>query len=403
MKTTLPLGSLWRPFALIWRGLTALLAGIAGWITEIVGMRDDSKYGRALRRLVGSCFALMMVLLATTATYAFAETMYYRLDINRFFSDSYYDSQQVSRNVTFYSSFDNGGFVRTIDGKKTLTGVSWIRQPLGNDSLVCYSDGKKRGYFNKFTGEPVIKAKYDHAWVFSDGLASVDDGGQIKFIDAAGKVVIDPKIPFSPTVQGYVFHGGYCAVPGIGTDGVGLIDRQGRWALKPTCLSIESARSLWIVDNGEEKSVLDASLHTVILPVKGRIWIDRDGIGVALDSHVLQRYTMKGELADAFCIGSVEGLTYNSDELRYASSPSYNEEGEYVGDTVSDEPVPVRLSARCKRYEAEVGWYGLMASDGKIVTPPAYRDITAIGYDLYLCKDNNDGGVVLNGRGERVE
>ena len=47
--------------------------------------------------------------------------------------------------------------------------------------FICYSDGKKRGYFNMFTGKPVIEPKYDHAWIFSDGLASVDDGGWIKF------------------------------------------------------------------------------------------------------------------------------------------------------------------------------------------------------------------------------
>ena len=66
------------------------------------------------------------------------------------------------------------------------------------DSLICYSDGKKRGYFNMFTGKPVIEPKYSHAWIFSDGLASVDDGGWIKFIDASGKVVIDPQIPYIP-------------------------------------------------------------------------------------------------------------------------------------------------------------------------------------------------------------
>lgn len=89
----------------------------------------------------------------------------------------------------FYIKYGEDGFVKTVDGETTITGIKWIAKPLGMDSLVCYSDGEKRGYFNKFTGQPVIKPQYDHAWVFSDGLAAVDDDGWIKFIDATGKVV----------------------------------------------------------------------------------------------------------------------------------------------------------------------------------------------------------------------
>ena len=79
--------------------------------------------------------------------------------------------------------------------------------PLGKDTLVCFSDGKKRGYFSKNTGKVIIEPKYDHAWVFSDGLASVDDSGYIKFIDGTGMVVIDQKMPYIPNMEGYVFHG----------------------------------------------------------------------------------------------------------------------------------------------------------------------------------------------------
>ena len=52
MKTKIT--SMKRAFILFWHGLTALLAGIANWFTVILGMRDDSKYGKILRRTVGS-------------------------------------------------------------------------------------------------------------------------------------------------------------------------------------------------------------------------------------------------------------------------------------------------------------------------------------------------------------
>lgn len=56
-----------------------------------------------------------------------------------------------------------------------------------------------------------------------------------------------------------------------------------------------------------------------------------------------------------------------------------------------------------KLYEAEVGWFGLMSSSGKIITPPRYRDITAIGYDLYLCKTDDVRGEILNEKGIKMK
>lgn len=98
---------------------------------------------------------------------------------------SHYDAQYLSRNATYYSrAYQIDGYVETRDGRKTVKGIHWIAKPLGDDSLVCYSMGDRRGYFNMLTGEQAIAPQYRHAWVFSDGLASVDDDGWIKFVDA---------------------------------------------------------------------------------------------------------------------------------------------------------------------------------------------------------------------------
>lgn len=43
-----------------------------------------------------------------------------------------------------------------------------------------------------------------------------------------------------------------------------------------------------------------------------------------------------------------------------------------------------------------------MTADGKVITPPSYSEITAISYDSYLCKDSYSGGIILNGKGERI-
>ena len=55
--------------------------------------------------------------------------------------------------------------------------------------------------------------------------------------------------------------------------------------------------------------------------------------------------------------------------------------------------------ATCLCYEAECDWYGLMSPDGKLLTPPSYISIEAVGKDLYLCKTNYDRGVLLNSKG----
>ena len=93
--------------------------------------------------------------------------------------------------------------------------------------------------------------------------------------------------------------------------------------------------------------------------------------------------SLQGELIDDFLISNVDRLLYDTDEIRYATAKNYNDEGNLTGETAEAEPTPYQKTANCKKYEAELGWYGLMSRSGKVITPPRYCDITAIGYDLY--------------------
>lgn len=60
-----------RAFCLFWHGLTALLVGMVELLYVILGMRDDSKYGKVLRRVVGTCFTLMVLFVTVAMVIAF--------------------------------------------------------------------------------------------------------------------------------------------------------------------------------------------------------------------------------------------------------------------------------------------------------------------------------------------
>ena len=392
-----------RAIILFWKGLTGIIAATAEWFSVILGMRDDSKYGKFIRRIVGGCFATLMLLLTVAALSSCINHFYYKYLANRYYNRSIQAGQYLSRNATYYSSAsETDGYVETRDGKKTVKGIHWISKPLGDDSLVCYSDGKNRGYFNMLTGEIAIKPKYKHAWVFSDGLASVDDNGKIKFIDAKGNVVIDLNIPYITGAEGYVFHNGHCVIHGNKRDKYGLIDKKGKWMLKAEYDAIYPMDSFFIVSKGGMQSVLFENLKVVLPPMEADLWVSDGNITATMKDHTLRKYNLQGQLVENFLISNVEGMLYDTDEIRYTTAKNYDDDGKLTGETAEAEPTPYQKTASCKKYEAEVGWYGLMSPNGKVITPPRYCDITAIGYDLYLCKTDDVRGEVLNGKGVRI-
>ncbi len=391
-----------RAFALFWHGLTAILVGTANWFTMILGMRDDSRYGKFLRRVVGTSFALVMTVSAVVVSYAAGLALYRELPWRYRAGEEAYDAEELSRGATYYSLYGENGYVRNAQGKKTVKDIDWLCKPLGRDSLACFKTGDKRGYLNIFTGEVAIPPQYAHAWIFSDGLACVDDEGWLKFVDAAGQVAIDPHTPYSPDGRGYVFHNGLCVVPDGNHDAVGLIDRQGNWVLEPKYDDIACADSFWVVTQGGKQSVLNASLETLFPFVDSQFEICDGEISETTSGHVIREYNLQGELVNDFCIREVELLTYETEELHYTATRTYDEEGNMTGEEVNSKPSAVEAVARCRKYCADYDWYGLLSPDGKVITPPVYRFIKAIGSDLYLCADAYGHGTVINGKGERA-
>lgn len=392
-------------FTVLWRGLCQAL----GWFFGLFGYKRDGKFAKCVWGLFATSAAILMFFITSLLIYSFGSEFYDRY-ARRYHScddPDCYENTFISRNIFYHDHGDGNGYIFNIfTNKKTLKNVAWISKPLGYDSLVCFSNGKKRGYFNMFTGTVSIEPKYDHAWVFSDGLASVDDDGWIKFIDHTGKVVIDNHIPYFLGKDGYVFHYGHCIMHDERGERVGLIDKQGNWVLQPEFFRIETNDSLWIVNNGKQNAVLGPDLKAIIPFSNARFWICDSLIEAAMPDHSVRTYNRKGEIVEDFYISDVETLTYDTDEVYFETTKNYDYQYEDEKTVVESESSELRFKqavARCRSYQAEHGWHGLMSPDGHTITPPSYSLITAIGPDLYLCKVADGRKLILNGKGQRVK
>ena len=94
-------------------------------------------------------------------------------------------------------------------------------------------------------------------------------------------------------------------------------------------------------------------------------------------------------------------LEYSKDEIINRTRTLDNDGGEYAEPYV--ESFHPNATARLRSYIAGDGYEGLMTADGHKVTMPLYKDIEAIGYDLYLCTSTNSDKVIVNGKGEIVK
>ena len=150
-----------------------------------------------------------------------------------------YDMVPISDRLAFYADKNKRyggerGYLIDMKDDDIVDELDWVAVN-GNDTLVVVAKNGKRGYMNRYTGEMVIPYKYTHAWVFSDDIAAVaNDDDAVFFINREGKRVMNKVFDYHSSLQytGYVFHYNHCVVAQA-EDSVGLIDRNGEWAVKP--------------------------------------------------------------------------------------------------------------------------------------------------------------------------
>lgn len=388
-------------FTVLWRGVCQAL----GWFFGLFGYKRDGKFAKCVWGLFATSGSIIMAFFALALVCAGVEMVYDRYYKPHYCDDEYcYHSEYINRDIYFHNTEDGKGYVynkRT--GEKLIKHIAWIANPLGKDTLVCYSNGKKRGYFSKNTGKVVIEPKYSHAWIFSEGLASVEEDGYIKFIDATGKVVIDKNMAYIPNMEGYVFHGGYCVVDTEDGEQCGLMDKKGNIVLPLEYSSIYPSNDFkfWSVQKGEEMAVLDSKLKSILPLTECSISIGDGTIDVTMPDHTMRKYDMEGTLIDDFYIASVRMLEYEKEEIIYRDNVVNKVDDELT--EILEESYHPHATARLRAYVAGDGYEGLMTADGRKVTMPLYWEIEALDHDLYLCASKNGDKVIANGKGEIVK
>ena len=384
-------------FTVVWRGICQVL----GWFFGLFGYKREGKFAKCVWGMFSISAAILMTILAGIAIYGCYEHFERKCRFANYVEEK--GGTYVSSTLGYFPDYDgNKGYIFNKQTReKVLKGVDWIALPLGKDSLVCFSSDKKRGYFNAKNGNVVVEPKYDHAWIFSDGLGAVEEDGRIKFLDSTGKIVIDNGMKYDGTSDGYVFHGGYIAVCAEASEKYGLMDKTGNMVLPLEYDYIDIANNLeyWRVRKDKQWAVYDKNMNQILPFIDGCVYITDSSIDVAMSDHTMRKYDFEGNLINDFYISETRHLAYDTGEVYYAKDSYTDDDGdeqEYL------EERNKQATARLRAYAAGDGYEGLMTPEGHVITMPLYKNIEAIGPDTYLGTVSDGDKVIVNGKGEVV-
>ena len=367
----------------------------ARWVARNFGFKAETLFGRILWALfAGSITIILLVVAIAISDRAYEQFSDWRSNrkYNRQQNDPTYLHDYCNFYVSPYVIHHNGYpsyLYNTVDGRRTITGVQWICKS-ADDSLTIYCKDDKRGYFNMYTGKPVIPAQYEKAWVFSEGVAWVMDQGELSLIDQQGHDVLGRTFPYTPSIDCYCFHQGIC--PMLEYNGrIGFINKQGEWVIKPfLSYANHDDHGFWTGYDSEGKQGLLKDNGEAFLPFEYD-YIDihyrENYIYARRLDHVDQVYDCEGNLVNAFSYSDIIPLEYESDE--------------FVLQSYLDDYVRKTESANCMKYRTSDYYYGLMDKNGNVITLPLYTDIDAISKDLFLC-ESKAGTVILNDKGKEV-
>lgn len=364
----------------------------ARWVAKTFGYKSETRFGKIVWRVFAasaSAITLIFTVILVCEVVDWAGRVHHVRKCRREKdAPTYlhkYGNSYVSPYIVHHNDYDSGYLYDMQQRRRILTGITWICESDDGDSLTFFSNGKKRGYFNRFTGKVVIPAQYDKAWVFSEGVACVMEKNQIQVIDHSGKPLLDKPFAFTPRIDTYCFHKGLCPMMG-NNECIGLIDKQGHWVVEPKYKDIDQQEEgFWkIYDSVWNEGLLFPDGREFLPCEYSNIYFN-DNIFVTTLKHLDKVYDYEGNLVNSCNFRRIEPLSYETDEYVF---------DEYDGITERKE-----ASAHLRKYMSSDYYYGLIDTDGNIITLPSYRDIEAVSADRYLCF-GPEGAAILNDKGE---
>ena len=362
----------------------------ACWVAKMFGYKAENRFARVVWYVMATSSSIVAIFIAfvllvelyDSASRNYSDYKYHRRDHNPTYLHDF-SNEYVSPYVIYHSSCPTYLY-NTTTGRRTATDIRWVCKSSDGDSLACFStvEEQKRGYFNRFTGEVVIPAQYDKAWIFSDGLACVMEQGMLRFIDHKGNLAIDKAFSYMPSIDDYCFHNGLC-IMSSDNGKMGLIGRDGEWKVNPVFSYIRyESKGFWLIQDTDGHQGLLRADGEPFLPCEYKKVTVRDTgyISVWLLNHTGMLLDQKGNIVNSCDYTDVEKMEYVTDE--------YDEYGELK-----------EATTHCLKYRSADCHYGLMDRNGNVITPPLYDCITAISAGLYLC-EGDEGSVILDDKGK---
>ena len=258
-----------------------------------------------------------------------------------------------------------------------------------SDTLTVFFTENQRGFLDVYTGEIVIPAQYERAWIFSEGLGAVVKDNKLGFINKSGGTVIPCQFNWrdqSGNNGSFLFQDGYCAVFNL-SGKQGVINKNGEWVIQPEYDYIGSLeKDHRIVYKDKKWGLLNKTLQEVFPTEYDIIRMEAEGIIVGKGSNQ-QLYAYDGKtVLQSFVYNSISDLHYNSGKVNESGEDIYVK-SDYLSFTVGNKT-------------------GLMNKAGKIVVSAIYEDISAIGNDLFSCKVTGyhyGYHITINGKGEIIQ
>lgn len=366
------------------------------WVAGLFGYKDDSMFGKTVKRIFASCVTILLVMITCGLVYGFAAGVVCDKWVRIYKFKNTWQTRYISSDIAFQTSYfrDKGRIYDKKNDRVMMRNVDWV--VTSDDSLAVFSKNGRRGYINRFTGDVAVPRVFTRAWIFSEGLAAVEKEGKLLFIDHSGNVVIDRNLQVGVNPPAYTFKNGYCVMTNPDNEKRGLIDKTGNWVLDAEYDYVFNNEGFWQVEKERRIGLYTADLDSMFPVENSAIYVNDSIIEVRhADTHIAKRYDLAGNIITDFMIDAISNLKYATTELNDGCQ-SY--ENDYIDNQIYG-------IANCQRYFVDggryyYGYYGLISRDGKIITPPIYTGIEAISKNLYLCQPD---GVIINDKGEIVK